>query len=206
MKAELFSLESGDAGSVDLADDVFDVEVRPDILHRVVLWQLAKRQAGTHKAKTRGEVSYSKRKMVSQKRSGRARRGSRTTNILRHGGVWGGPQPRSHAHSLPKKVRRMALRMALSDKARSGNLTVIDSAALAEPRTRLLRGSPLAQGKGGTLLIGGSKVDANLVKAARNVERLNLLPCVGANVYDIMRHRRLVVVKDAIGELEARAR
>lgn len=199
-------MDSGEAGSVDLPDDVFDVEVRADILQRVVRWQLAKRQAGTHKVKTRREVSYSNQKVVSQKRSGRARRGSRKTNILRHGGVWGGPKPRSHGHDLPKRVRRLALRMALSDKARSGNLAVMESAALAEPRTRLLRNSPLVGGDGGTLLISGPSIDGNLVRAAKNIERLNVLPSCGANVYDILRHRRLVLTREAVGELEARVR
>ena len=153
----------------------------------IVHWQLASRRAGSHNTQTRSEVSYSKRKVVQQKRTGSARHGQRSAGIFRHGGVSHGPKPRSHAMGLPKRIRRLGLCMALSSKAKSGDLVVLESVELAEGRSRLLRNSAVAPGARGTLVIAGQKVDGNFARAARNFAGLDVLPSVGANVYDILR-------------------
>ena len=206
MKADLCKLEPGESSHIELDDAVFGVEVRPDILQRVVRWQLAGRQAGTHKVKDRSEVSYSKRKIYRQKRSGRARHGAPSVGLFRHGGVYGGPVPRSHAHGLPKRLRRLGLRMALSAKAASGDLMVLEDLALEEGRSRLLRKSTVEPGRKGVLVIGGATLDENFVRAAQNLPRLDVLPSVGANAYDILRRGRLVLTRDAVRDLEARLR
>ena len=199
----------GDAagpGEMELDDRVFGVEVRPELLQRVVRWQLAGRRSGSHATLSRGEVSYSKRKVVRQKRTGSARHGARSAAIFRHGAVAHGPKPRSHAMGLPKRVRRLGMRMALSARAASGDLLVVDGLALAEARSRLLRDSAVQPGPGGTLVIAGAEVDANFARAAQNVAGLDVLPSRGANVYDILRRRRLVLTRDAVAELEGRLR
>lgn len=200
---ELSGAPAADA-AVALDDAVFGVEVRPDILQRVVRWQLAGRRAGSHSTLTRGEVSYSKRKIYGQKRTGRARHGSRSAGIFRHGAPVGGPKPRDHSHGLPKRVRKLGLRMALSDKARAGKLVVIDSLALEAPRTRALRDSAVVPGPGGTLVIGGHEIEANFARAARNLPGLDVLPSGAANVYDILRRGVLVLTREAVTNLEGR--
>ena len=190
--------------AVELDDAVFGVEIRPDVLQRVVRWQLAGRQAGTHSTQSRGEVSYSTRKIQNQKRTGRARHGTRSAGIFRQGAVAGGPKPRSHAHGLPKRVRRLGLCMALSDKVRRGKLVVLDSLALEDARTRTLRGSSLVPRQGGVLVIGGGELDPNFCRAARNLPGLHVLPSRAANVYDILRRSELVLTREAVDELEAR--
>ncbi|RMH45882.1 MAG: 50S ribosomal protein L4 [Alphaproteobacteria bacterium] len=204
MKAEVVTLDAGTAGEVELSDAVFGLEPRADILHRVVRWQLAKRQAGTHKTKGRSEVHYTTRKMYRQKGTGGARHGNRSVVQFRHGGTTKGPVPRSHAHDLPKKVRALGLKMALSAKAAAGGLVVVDSLAIGEARTRALRERLEKLGLSRALIIDGAEVDANFARAARNLEGIDVLPSQGANVYDILRREKLVLTRAAIEALEAR--
>ncbi len=204
MKAEVINLDAAAAGEAELPDDIFGLEPRADILHRVVRWQLAKRQAGTHKVKGRSEVSYSTRKIVRQKGSGGARHGDRGAPIFRKGGTYKGPTPRSHAHDLPKKVRKLGLKLALSAKAKDGRLVVIDEAKLAEPKTKALSEKVARLGWGRTLVIDGAVLDENFTRAAKNIESLHVLPSQGANVYDILRGDLLVVTRAGLEALEAR--
>ena len=205
-KVESLLPDSGEAGELELDDRVFGVEVRSDILQRVVRWQLAGRRSGSHNTLSRSEVSYSKRKVVRQKRTGSARHGARSAGIFRHGGVAHGPKPRSHAIGLPKRIRRLGLRMALSAKAQSGELVVLDGLELSEGRSKLLRKSAVAPGARGTLVIFGAEAEDGFRRASRNHAGLDLLPSVGANVYDILRRGRLVLTRAAVAELEARLR
>lgn len=204
MKAEVIDLDAAGAGDAELKDEIFGLEPRADILHRVVRWQLAKRQAGTHKATNRTEVSYSTRKIVRQKGSGGARHGSRKAGIFRKGGGYKVPVPRSHAHELPKKVRKLGLKLALSSKAKEGRLVVLDRAALEEPKTKALAQKVSKLGWGRTLVIDGPEIEANFARAARNLETLQALPSQGANVYDILKHDLLVVTRAGLEALEAR--
>jgi large subunit ribosomal protein L4 len=204
MKINAIDLESKEAGSVELADEIFGLEPRADILHRVVRWQLAKRQAGTHKALRRGETSYSTRKVYRQKGTGGARHGNRGVNLMRHGSTTKGPTPRSHAHDLPKAVRKLGLKLALSSKAKAGELIVLDAATLAEPKTKALAQKVDKLGWGRALVIDGASVDANFARAARNLRDVDVLPSQGANVYDILRRDLLVVTKAGVEALEAR--
>ena len=204
MKLEVVAIDSAGAGEIDLADAVFAVEPRADILHRVVRWQRAKKQAGTHKTKTRGETAYSTKKIYKQKGTGGARHGDRGANIFRKGGTAKGPQVRSHAHDLPKKVRALGLRMALSAKAKAGELIVLDKAVLTEPKTRALADAALKLGWSKALIIDGPEVDGNFARAARNLDAVRLLPSAGANVYDILNHKTLVLTRAAVEALEAR--
>ncbi|MEL6582239.1 MAG: 50S ribosomal protein L4 [Pseudomonadota bacterium] len=204
MKLDVTTLEAGEAGSIELSDDVFGLEPRADILHRVVRWQRARAQAGTHKVKTRTEVSYSTKKIYRQKGTGGARHGSRKAPIFRKGGVYKGPTPRSHAHDLPKKFRALGLRHALSAKAGAGDLIVIDEAKLAEGKTKALATALTKLGLGKTLVIDGAQVDENFARAAQNIDGVDVLPSMGANVYDILRREKLVLTKAAVEALEAR--
>ncbi len=204
MKLEVIDLDAAGAGEAELSDEIFGLEPRADILHRVVRWQLAKRQAGTHKVKGRSEVSYSTRKIVRQKGSGGARHGDRGAPIFRKGGTYKGPTPRSHAHDLQKKVRKLGLKMALSAKAREGKLVVLDAATLPEPKTKALRERVQKLGWGKALVIDGPEVDENFARAARNYEGVQILPSQGANVYDILRQDLLVVTRAGVEALEAR--
>jgi len=204
MKVEVIDLDAGAAGDVDLADEVFAVEPRKDILHRVVRWQLAKRQAGTHKVKGRSETSYTRKKMYRQKGTGGARHGDRNAPIFRKGGTYKGPTPRSHAHDLQKKVRRLGLKMALSAKARAGELVVIESASLPEGRTKHLAEKASKLGWSRALVIDGPEPDANFARAARNLPGVQVLPSEGANVYDILRNETLVLTRAGAEALEAR--
>lgn len=204
MKTAVTMLDGAAAGEIDLADEVFGLEPRADILQRVVRWQLAKRQAGTHKTLTRGETSYSTKKIVRQKGSGGARHGDRGVTQFRHGGNAKGPVPRSHAHDLQKKVRALGLRHALSAKAKAGELIVLDSAKLESGKTKDLIAAMAKLGLGKTLVIDGAVVDAGFARAARNIQGLDVLPSQGANVYDILRRDRLVLTKAAVAALEER--
>jgi len=204
MKRDVIKLDGETAGEVELGDDIFGLEPRADILHRVVRWQRARRQAGTHKAKTRSETSYSGKKIYRQKGTGGARHGDRNAPIFRKGGVYKGPQPRSHAHDLPKKVRRLGLKHALSAKARSGDLVVLDTATLSEPKTKFLAQAARSLGWKRALIIDGPEVDENFARAAANLEGVQVLPSVGANVMDILRGDTLVITKAGIEALEAR--
>ncbi len=204
MKWDVFSLENKKVGSIELDDSVFGHAVRPDILARTVNWQLAKRRAGTHKTKTRGEVRGSTRKIMRQKGSGRARKGSARVSQMRGGGPSFGPLVRSHAHKLPKKVRRLALKSALSSKREEGKLVVLDAIKLKKPKTRELAKKLGKLGWQSALVIDGADVDANFARAAANIVGLNVLPCQGANVYDILRNDTLVLTKDAVDKLVER--
>jgi len=204
MKIDAIDLESKEAGAVELADEIFGLDPRADILHRVVRWQLAKRQAGTHKTLTRGETSYPSKKIYRQKGTGGARHGTRGVNLMRHGGTTKGPTPRSHAHDLPKAVRKLGLKLALSSKAKAGELIVLEAATLAEPKTEALAEKVGKLGWGRALVIDGASVDKNFARAARNLADIDVLPSQGANVYDILRRDLLVVTKAGVEALEAR--
>ena len=198
------TFDGNDAGKVTLSDAIFGLEVRQDILARVVRWQLAKRRAGTHKAKGKGEIARTTAKMYKQKGTGRARHGSRKPGVFRGGGKAHGPVPHSHATDLPKKLRALGLRHALSAKAKAGELIVLENAAAAEPKTRPLAKQLEKLGWNDVLLIDGAELDANMARAARNLVELQLLPVQGANVYDILRRGRLALTKAAVEQLEAR--
>ncbi len=204
MKADVIKLDGKKAGSVELDDALFGLTPRADILQRVVRWQLAKRQAGTHKVKTRSETSYSGKKIYRQKGTGGARHGDRNAPIFRKGGVYKGPVPRSHAHDLPKKFRKLGLRHALSAKAQAGELVVLDEARLDAPRTKVLAKAVKELGWKRALVIDGAEVDENFALAARNIPALDVLPGQGANVYDILRRDTLVLTKAGVEALEAR--
>jgi large subunit ribosomal protein L4 len=204
MKLDVIKLDGGKAGSVDLGDDIFGLEPRADILHRVVRWQRNKAQAGTHKVKTRSEVSYSTKKIYRQKGTGGARHGSRKAPIFRKGGIYKGPTPRSHAHELPKKFRKLGLKHALSAKVAAGELVIIEAAAMAEAKTAQLSKQVKNLGWKRALIIDGATVDANFAQAARNIEGLDVLPSMGANVYDILKRDTLVLTKAGVEALEAR--
>jgi large subunit ribosomal protein L4 len=203
MKLDVITLEGGKAGSIDLDDAIFAHEPRRDILHRMVIYQLAKRQSGNHKTKTRGEVKATSKKMYRQKGTGGARHGNKAAPQFRGGGVAHGPRVRSHAIDLPKKVRRMALKHALSAKRLANELVVIDTATVKEGKTKEL---VAAFGKLGwrNALIVDSVVDEKFGRAARNIPNVDVLPVVGANVYDILRRRKLVLTRSAVEGLEAR--
>jgi large subunit ribosomal protein L4 len=203
MKLDVITLDGGEAGSVDLGEDIFGLEPRADILHRVVRWQRAKAQAGTHKVKTRSETSYSSKKIYRQKGTGGARHGDRNAPIFRKGGIYKGPTPRSHAHELPKKVRRLGLKHALSAKAQSGALVVIDDAA-SDGKTRTLAKQLRDRGWKRALIIDGAEINSDFARAAANIEGVDVLPSVGANVYDILRRDTLVLTRAGVEALEAR--
>jgi len=203
MKLDLIKLDGGKAGSIDLDEALFGLEPRVDILHRVVRWQRNNAQAGTHKVKTRSEVSYSTKKIYRQKGTGGARHGARSAPIFRGGGVYKGPTPRSHGHDLPKKVRVLGLKHALSAKAKAGELVVID-AAVSDGKTGALAKMIANLGWKRALIIDGVAVNENFAQAARNIEGLDILPTMGANVFDILKRDTLVITKAGLEALEAR--
>ncbi len=192
------------AGKVTLDESVFGLPVRTDILHRVVRWQLAKRRAGTHNTRGMAEIKGTSRKPWKQKGTGRARAGNLKAPQMRGGGVAFGPRPRSHAHALPKKVRKLGLKMALSAKQAEGRLVVLKAASLKSGKTRDLATSLEKLGWSRPLVITGAEADEGFVRAARNLRSIDLLPQQGANVYDILRHDTLVLTADAVEALEAR--
>ena len=204
MKADVIKLDGGTAGTLDLDEALFGLEPRADILHRVVRWQRNNAQAGTHKVKTRSETSYSTKKIYRQKGTGGARHGDRNAPIFRKGGIYKGPTPRSHGHDLPKKFRKLGLRHALSAKAAAGELVVLDSIALDAAKTSVLAKQVKELGWKRALIIDGATVDANFAQAARNIEGLDVLPTMGANVYDILKRDTLVITKAGVEALEAR--
>ena len=203
MKLDVIKLDGGKAGSIDLNEALFGLEPRVDILHRVVRWQRNNAQAGTHKVKTRSEVSYSTKKIYLQKGTGGARHGARSAPIFRGGGVYKGPTPRSHGHDLPKKVRALGLKHALSAKAKAGELVVID-AAVSDGKTSALAKAVANLGWKRALIIDGAAVNENFAQAARNIEGLDILPTMGANVFDILKRDTLVITKAGLEALEAR--
>ena len=205
MKFDIINLDKKSVGSIDLQDAVFGAEVRTDILHRVVRWQLAKRQTGNHKAKVISEVSGTTKKPFKQKGTGGARQGSLRAPHMRGGGVIFGPVVRSHAHSLPKKIRTLGLRSALSSKAKDGKLVVIDDIGSGkDDKTKALAGRIKKLGWASALIIGGSDVNESFVRAARNIKGIDVLPSQGVNVYDILRRDTLVLTKSAVEKLEER--
>jgi large subunit ribosomal protein L4 len=204
MKAEVRTLDAGAAGSLELPDHIFGLEPREDLIHRMVRWQLAKRRAGTHHAQDRSEVNVTGKKMYKQKGSGGARHGDKSAPQFRGGGKAFGPKPRSHAHDLPKKVRALALRHALSAKARAEEVVVLDKAASPEPRTAALRKQLAGLGLDNALIIDGSDIERNFALAARNIPGIDLLPVEGINVYDILRRKKLVLTRAAVDALAAR--
>ena len=203
MKLDVIKLDGGKAGSVDLGDEIFGLEPRADILHRVVRWQRNNAQAGTHKVKTRSETSYSTKKIYRQKGTGGARHGDRNAPIFRKGGVYKGPTPRSHAHDLTKKFRKLGLRHALSSKAATGNLVIIDEAK-SDGKTGALAKQVKDLGWKRALVIDGAAVDEGFLSAARNLNGVDVLPTMGANVYDILKSDTLVITKAGVEALEAR--
>jgi len=203
MKTTIISLENQNVGEIDLADDVFGLPVRADILHRAVNWQLAKRQSGNHKTKGISEISGTTKKPFAQKGGGRARQGSLRSAQFRGGATIFGPVVRSHAHDLTKKMRKLALKTALSAKVADGKLIVVDTATAANPKTKELAVRLSKLGLSSVLFIDGA-VDGNFALASRNIPYVDVLPQVGANVYDILRRDTLVLTKDAVHALEAR--
>jgi large subunit ribosomal protein L4 len=205
MKLDVIKLDGGKGGSIELSDDIFGIEdIRGDILQRMVTWQLAKRRAGTHKVQVRNEVSRTSKKMYKQKGTGGARHGSRRAAQFVGGARAHGPVVRSHAFGLPKKVRAMALRHALSSKAKDGTLIVVDTVACKDAKTAALRIQLGAIGITHALVIAGVEVDKNFGLAARNIPNVDVLPNAGLNVYDVLRRRTLVLTKDAVEAIQAR--
>jgi large subunit ribosomal protein L4 len=205
VKLDVITLDAGKAGSIELSDAIFGIaEIRPDILQRCVVWQLANRRAGTHKIKTRNEVARTGKKMYKQKGTGGARHGSRKAAQFVGGAKTHGPVVRSHAIDLPKKVRALALRHALSSKAKDGALMVVDALAVDTPKTSALKARFDKIGLKKALIIAGPEVDANVKLAARNIAHVDVLPNAGLNVYDVLRADTLVLTRAAVEAIEAR--
>ncbi len=203
MKLDVIKLDGAKAGSVDLDEALFGLEPRADILHRVVRWQRNNAQAGTHKVKTRSEVNYSTKKIYRQKGTGGARHGARSAPIFRGGGIYKGPVVRSHGHDLTKKFRKLGLKHALSAKMAAGELVIIEDVATSG-KTGVLAKQVKNLGWKRALIIDGASVNEDFLKAARNIEGLDILPSMGANVYDILKRDTLVLTKAGIEALEAR--
>jgi large subunit ribosomal protein L4 len=205
MKLDVIKLDGGKGGSIELPDEIFGIsEIRADILQRMVTWQLAKRRAGTHKVQVRNEVSRTSKKMYKQKGTGGARHGSRRAAQFVGGARAHGPVVRSHAFDLPKKVRALALRHALSSKAKDGSLVIVDTVTLKDAKTAALRTQLAAIGINHALVIAGAEVDKNFGLAARNIPNVDVLPNAGLNVYDVLRRRTLVLTKDAVEAITTR--
>ena len=204
MKADVIKLDAAVSGSIELDDAIFGLEPRVDILHRMVNWQRAKAQAGTHSVLGKSDVSYSTKKIYRQKGTGAARHGSKKSPTFRHGGTYKGPTPRSHAHDLPKKFRALGLKHALSAKAASGKLVVLEDAVMAEAKTAVLAKAARELGWKRVLVIDGAAVNDNFAKAARNIAGIDVLPTMGANVYDILLRDTLVITRAGVEALEAR--
>lgn len=204
MKMAVKNLENKEVGSIDLPDSVFGVDVRADIMHRMVSFQLNKRRAGTQSTKVIGEVSGTGKKPFNQKGGGRGRQGSLRSPQMRGGAVVLGPKPRSYAIDLPKKVRALALKSALSSKAKNGKLIVLDQAVAKDHKTKSMAAALKAMGLESALIICGKDVDVNFARATSNIPKLDVLPSQGANVYDILRRDVLVLTKDAVNDLAER--
>jgi large subunit ribosomal protein L4 len=204
MELTVTTLEGKAAGSVTLPDAIFGLEPRSDLIQRCVVWQLAKRRAGTHKVKNRAEIWRTGKKMYGQKGTGNARHGSARVSQFRGGGRAFGPHVRSHEVGLPKKVRALALRHALSAKAKDGGIIVLDKASVQDGKTKQLAAHFEKLGLANALIVDGAEVDANFRFAARNIPNIDVLPIQGINVYDILRRGKLVLTKAALDALEAR--
>ncbi len=204
MDIKVTTLAGTDAGSLTVSDAIFGLEPREDILQRVVRWQLAARQQGTHKAKARAEIDRTGKKMYKQKGTGRARHSSARAPQFRGGGKAHGPVPHSHAIDLPKKVRALGLKHALSVKAKAADLIIVDDLKLAEGKTKVLVDNFARLGLGNALMIGGAEIDMAFFRAARNIPNIDVLPVQGINVYDILRRGKLVLSRAAVEALEER--
>ncbi|MEW6258129.1 MAG: 50S ribosomal protein L4 [Pseudomonadota bacterium] len=204
MELTVKTLDGAEAGSVTLSDEIFGLEPRADILHRCVTWQLSRRQAGTHRTKGRSEINRTSKKMYKQKGTGNARHGAASAPQFRGGGRAFGPVVRSHAIEMPKKVRALALKHALSSKAKAEQIIVLDKVTLDDPKTKALKDRFEKLGIASVLVIDGSEVEANVALAARNLPYVDVLPIQGINVYDILRRDTLVLTKAAVDALEAR--
>jgi large subunit ribosomal protein L4 len=204
MDIKITTLDGQEAGSVTLNKDIFGLEPRNDLIQRCIVWQLARRRAGTHKVKNRAEIARTGKKLHAQKGTGGARHGSARANLFRGGGRSFGPHPRDHAIELPKKVRALALRHALSAKAKDGNLIIIDAFAVKEAKTKALAAQFARLELANALLIGGDTIEESFGRAARNIPNIDVLPIQGINVYDILRRQKLVLTKAAVEALEAR--
>jgi large subunit ribosomal protein L4 len=204
VKIDITSIDGAAAGSIDLNDEIFGLDPREDLIARMVRYQLARRRAGTHAVKNRADIWRTGKKMFKQKGTGSARHGSARAPQFRGGGRAFGPVVRSHAHDLPKKVRALALRHALSAKARDGGIVVWADANMAEAKTKALKANFAKAGLTNALIIDGAELQDNFALAARNIPNIDVLPVQGINVYDILRREKLVLTKAAIDALEAR--
>lgn len=204
MKIDVTSFDGQTAGSIDLSEEVFGLEPRADLIFRMIRWQLAKRRAGTHAVKNRAEIARTGKKMYKQKGTGGARHGSARVPQFRGGGRAFGPQVRSHEHDLTKKVKALALKHALSAKAKDGAIVIWENAQLAEPKTKLLKAGFDKTGLASALIIDGAAPQTNFALAARNLPKIDVLPVEGVNVYDIIRRDKLVLTRSAVDALEAR--
>jgi large subunit ribosomal protein L4 len=204
MRAEVKTLDAGNAGEIELNDAIFGLEPRSDLIHRMVRYQLLKRMAGTHHAQDRSEVTTTGKKMYRQKGTGGARHGDKGVPQFRGGGKAHGPKPRSHAIDLPKKVRALALRHALSAKVKAGEVLVLDKAEVADGKTKGLKQAFAKLDLTNALIIDGAEIEIGFARAARNIPNIDVLPVQGINVYDILRRKRLVLTKAALEALEAR--
>ena len=204
MKIDVTSFDGQTAGSIELSAEVFGLEPRADLIFRMIRWQLAKRRAGTHAVKNRAEIARTGKKMYKQKGTGGARHGSARVPQFRGGGRAFGPQVRSHEHDLTKKVKALALKHALSAKAKDGAIVIWENAQLAEPKTKLLKAGFDKTGLASALIIDGAAPQINFALAARNLPKIDVLPVEGVNVYDIIRRDKLVLTRSAVDALEAR--
>jgi large subunit ribosomal protein L4 len=204
MEMKIMSLDGSAGESVTLSDEIFGLEPRKDLIHRYVVWQLAKRRAGTHAVKNRADINRTGKKMYRQKGTGSARHGPAKVNLFRGGGRSFGPVVRSHEIGLPKKVRALALKHALSAKAKDGGIIVLDNASVKDAKTGPLQKNLIKLGLESALFIDGAEVDANFALAARNIPNIDVLPVQGINVYDILRRQKLVLTRAAVEALEAR--
>ena len=204
MKLDVQSIDAKKAGTVDLSDAIFGLDPRADIIHRVVQWQLNKRQQGTHQAKSRAEINRTTKKMYAQKGTGGARHGSRKAGIFTGGGKAFGPRFRSHETALNKKVRALGLKHALSSKAKASEIIILDKAEIAEAKTKNVKAAFEKLGLVNALIIDGATVNQGFANAARNIPNIDVLPIQGINVYDILRRKNLVLTKAAVEALEAR--
>ena len=204
MELAITTLDGEAKGSVNLSDTIFGLEPRQDLIQRCIVWQLAKRRAGTHAVKNRADIARTGKKSGPQKGSGGARHGSQRANLFRGGGRSFGPHPRDHSIDLPKKVRALALRHALSSKAKDGGIVVIDAIDTTDAKTKALAAQFGKLGFSNALIIGGAEINENFGRAARNIPNIDVLPVQGINVYDILRRQKLVLTKAAVEALEAR--
>ena len=204
MQLDIINFDGKKVGSVELADSIFGLEPRADILHRVVTWQRAKSRAGTHAVKTVSDVQGSGKKAFKQKKTGNARQGERYNVHMRGGGVVHGPVVRDHSIDLPKKIRSLGLKMALASKAKDGSLVIIDSEKLAAAKTNAFAKQLKKLEIASALFVGATELDENFVKSAANIANVDVLPTIGLNVLDILKHEKLVLTADAVKAVEAR--